>query len=101
MSKLNQMAGLYAPFAYESVTVTNTSTTLTASTYLNASRAFMTVETAAVRYRVDGAAPTSAEGHLLNIGDVLTLIGLQTIRNFKAIRTGATSGVLKVTYEEN
>ena len=33
--------------------------------------ALVTVETDQVRYRIDGTAPTSSEGHLLNAGDVL------------------------------
>lgn len=34
--------------------------------------AIITVETDQARYRIDGTAPTSTEGHLLEIGDVLT-----------------------------
>ena len=42
--------------------------------------------------------PTSSEGHLLEAGQNLTLQDSQAVKNFRAIRTGATSGVIKVTY---
>ena len=52
------------------------------------------LETASVRARGDGTAPTASEGELINAGDIVGLdeseIGLM---NF--IRTGGTSGVLK------
>ncbi len=34
--------------------------------------ATITVETDQVRFRDDGTAPTASEGHLLNVGDVLS-----------------------------
>jgi len=42
------------------------------SNMLRAKGAVITVETDQVRYREDGTHPTSAEGILLNVGDVLT-----------------------------
>lgn len=62
-------------------------------------RVFITAETAQMRFRYDGTAPTDTEGHLLNVGDPLVLDDHQSITDFKAIRTGSTSGVLKVTFE--
>lgn len=96
---------VYNGFAYESVTVANTAQLLTLATYRPnrddsaAKRAVITCETAQIRYRYDGTDPTSSEGHILNSNDVLTLVGAGNIEKFRAIRTGATSGVLKVTYE--
>ena len=86
------------PFAYESVTVADTAIGLTSGTYSDAIRAEMTLETAQIRFRLDGTGPTSSEGHLVEVGDVITLNSAAQIVNFKAIRTGSTSGVLKVTY---
>jgi hypothetical protein len=92
----------YSPYAYESVTVADTAVGLTGSTYLVAgikdAQAFLTLESGQIRWRIDGADPTASEGHLLDPGQTLTLYNLDYIRKFKAIRTGSTSGVLKVTY---
>ncbi len=61
--------------------------------------AFITCETAQVRFTIDGtAAPTTTVGHLLNPGDILKLDSNADIAAFRAIRTGATSGVLKATF---
>lgn len=92
------------PFAYETITVATIAVGFTAGTYSPtnaraAQRAALTLETAQIRWRADGTAPTSTEGHLMEVGDEITLEGIATIGNFKAIRTGATSGVLKVTFE--
>jgi len=108
---INQViAGLFQPYDYESVTVTDSATALTSSKYSDkaslasnanrgATRAVITVETAQLRYRYDGSDPTSSEGHILNINDVVVLVGPDAIKNFRGIRTGGTSAVLKVTYE--
>jgi hypothetical protein len=59
----------------------------------------MRLETAQIRYTVDGVtAPTTTVGTLLEIGESLLLWGTQDIQNFKAIRTGGSSGVLDVHY---
>ena len=91
-------------FAFESITVADSAIGCTAATVSPAGapgsvRAVMTLETAQVRYRYDGTNPTSSEGHLLEIGETLVLEGAANIDRFRAIRTGSTSGVLKVTYE--
>lgn len=85
--------------AYEAISVTATAVGLTAAKAQRANRAFITAETAQMRFRYDGTAPESSEGHLLEIGDSLIIEGTQNLENFKAIKTGATSGALKVTYE--
>ncbi len=86
-----------APFDKESITVAATAIGCTATTYLESSRAEMTLETAQIRFWLSGT-PTSSEGHLIEVGDVITLTSPAQIAGFKAIRTGAVSGVLKVTY---
>lgn len=92
------------PFAFESITVTDTAVGFTAATTSpggapGAVRAFVTSETAEMRYRTDGEDPTSSVGHLLSPNDRLVFEGAATLAQFRAIRTGATSGVLRVTYE--
>lgn len=51
------------------------------------------VETTNCRFRLDGTAPTTTVGHLLSIGDVLTLEGSLLVENFKIISTAAAAGV--------
>jgi len=85
---------------YESITVADTAIGFTAATVGAAGikGAFCTVETAQIRFRMDGTNPTSAEGHVLDPGQTLTIINQGTLVNTMFIRTGATSGVLKVTF---
>lgn len=97
---------LFSAFAYESVTVDNTTggvrftkLTHTPAAGNPAKRAIVTVETAQIRYKIDGGAPTSSEGHILNVNDVLSINGQGNINNFRAIRVGSTSGVIKCTFE--
>lgn len=84
--------------AFESITVADTAIGLTSATYGTATKAEMTLETASIRVRKDGTNPASDEGHLLQVGDTISLKSAADLATFKAIRTGATSGVLKVTY---
>jgi len=99
-------------YAHEAITVDNTvggkgftstvvrafNATTTVKTV--ASEVLVSAETAEMRYTVDGTTVTSTVGHLLSIGDVVVIAGLSNIDNFRAIRTGGTSGVLRVTFFE-
>jgi hypothetical protein len=86
------------PHGYEDITVANTAKTLTAATYGASQKAFMTLETAQIRVRFDGTAPTTTVGHLVEVGDTIILDAGSQLSQFQAIRTGATSGVLRVSY---
>ena len=96
--------GKYIPYAFETITVAATAIGLTTSTtYLNSTpkpkKVFITVESAQLRYRIDGVAdPTSTVGHVMVPTQSLTLEGYSQLNNFKAIRTGSTSATLQVTY---
>ena len=106
------IAGIYQPYDYESITVSSSAVGLTAAKYKpvpsnregepgaerSAARAVITVETNELRYRYDGTDPTTSEGHILGVNDVLTLVGDDAISQFRAIATGS-DGVIKVTYE--
>jgi hypothetical protein len=66
-------------------------------------RAVITVDTAAINFCVDGSTPTitsgTHQGHLLNVGDILTLNDITEIKMFRCINAVASSGsVVKVTY---
>jgi hypothetical protein len=84
--------------AYESVTVAATAIGFTAGSIAGENMAFVTAETAQMRWRADGTDPTSTEGHVLPVGGSLELHGDTILSNFRAIRTGGTSGVLKCSY---
>lgn len=61
-------------------------------------RVMATLETAAVRYRMDGTDPTGDVGHLLNVADVLHVVGINDLLNFRAFRDTGSSGSLSVSY---
>jgi hypothetical protein len=65
---------------------------------MNAVEALLTVETNPMRFTLDGTAPTTTVGHLLNPGDSLVVSGIGNLKRFKAIRTGAASATVAVTY---
>ena len=90
---------------YESITVANTSTAFTANKVKTnavpteyARVAFCRLETAQIRYWLDGIDPTSSEGILLQVGETLIIHGYTNIDRFRAVRTGSASGVLRVHY---
>jgi len=85
-------------FDHEILTVTDSVTSLTPEKYSDAIRAFMTLETAQIRYWDDGSDPTSSEGHPVNVGDIIILDSAAQIADFKATRTGDTSGKLMISY---
>ena len=66
-------------------------------------RAVITVEVGDVNFTIDGTTPTitsgTYQGHLLKVGDVLTLNDVEEIRRFRTINAVASNGaVIKVTY---
>ena len=90
--------GGLTPFAHETLTVADTAVGLTSATYSDATRAEMTLETAQIRMWADGTDPTASAGILVNVGDTIVLNSAAQIANFKAIRTGSTSGTLSIQY---
>jgi len=84
--------------AREPLTVGGTAVALTAATYGNSRHAVITVETAPIRFTVDGSTPTAAQGHIANPGDILTLANQDQVRKFQAIRLTGTSATLMVSY---
>ena len=54
-------------------------------------------ETAQIRFTVDGTAPTTTVGRIMNPGDTLKL-ATNDFTLFKAIRTGSVSGQLQGDY---
>ncbi len=92
-----------APGGYEAVEVGAAAVGLNPGKYkgqvaLPVRAALLSAEDADIRFRLDGGDPTAAEGHALVAGDILVLTGGQTLNQFKAIRAGANSAKLRVTY---
>ncbi len=80
-----------------SVTVM-TPTKITPPGQAQAQSAGCRLETAQVRWTIDGTTPTSTVGTLLEVGDWLPISGHDALVKFQAIRTGSTSGQLDCTY---
>lgn len=94
------IASIMSPkfIAFEKITVGSTAVGLTAATYAGATVAEVTFETAAVRVRRDGTAPTAETGTPFFDKDVLLLTSSDQIAKFKAIRSGATDATIQVAY---
>ena len=56
------------------------------------------LETAQIRFTLDGTTPTTTIGTLLEVGETLLLENRGELTGLKAIRTGGTSGLLNVEY---
>ena len=91
----------YGFFSMETITVDNSVKTLTSGTYKTANRALLTLETASIRFTLDGVTTptTGGVGHPMYPGQAFNLTNKFQIRNFKAIRATDTSAKLVVTYE--
>ena len=88
-----------SPKDFESITVSTTAIGLTTAKAEAANEAYISLEDSAVRFRLDGVAPTASEGHKLNAGMDFKLNGQGQMAGFKAIAISG-SGVLKVTYSK-
>ena len=66
-----------------------------------AQQARVTVEISAIYYLLTGGDPVSGSpgtGHLLNVGDIMTIDGTNDVRNFRCVdKTGSGGAKVKVT----
>lgn len=84
---------------YESITVAGTAVPLTAATYGDCPNALCTVETAAIRWTVDGTTPVAGgPGHLAQAGEAIELHTIAEVRGFRAIRESGVSAALRCSY---
>lgn len=89
-----------APIVYEVVTFAGTSIGFAAAGVVLTTTPPMTscqgvLETAQIRIRYDGTAPTSTEGEPVEVGSVITIGGFDKMQLFRGIRTTGTSGVIR------
>jgi len=90
-------------FANEAITVAGTAIGFTAATISpdgapGAECAYLTLEGAQIRWLADGTDPTATTGHIMDVGDTITLYGADNLSDFRAIRTGGVSGTLTASY---
>ncbi|WP_132312531.1 hypothetical protein [Paenibacillus sp. BK033] len=62
-----------------------------------ATQAYITTESADIRFWVDGSTPTTSQGHLVLAGEQIILDSAGQLSNFKAITVSGTA-TLQVTY---
>lgn len=89
--------------AFEQITVAAASIGFTGSKITPAGQPMATyavcrLETAEIRYTTDGTVPTTTVGTLLEIGDQIVVTGHDVLTQFRAIRTGGSSGQLDCNY---
>ena len=88
------------PYAHETLTVSNTAITLTASVYnaggVSPGMAVVVLTGDNIRVWSDGTAPTAAVGQLIN-ANAFFLCGYESIAQFKAIRQ-TTDASMSVQY---
>ena len=96
---LNGSASTYKTF--ETITVAGSAVGLTSTTYAPTGKPQMThcqvvIETAEIRARWDGTAPTSSVGVVMTALDILYLDSNEDAAQLKMIRTGGTSATATV-----
>lgn len=101
----NGCAGLsdLVTMGFEQIAVSTTAVPFTSSVYAPTGQppavmAIVTVETANMRFRDDGVAPTGNVGVRVLVGAVVNVCGTSVIRNNRWIRQQATDGTIDVQY---
>lgn len=85
---------------YQQLTVSTAAQALTVPTTngVKASRALVTVETEAIRWRADGTAPTGAIGSLTAVAPVEIVLSGPILGQFQLIRAGSADAAVSVAY---
>lgn len=97
------------PSVFESLTSSGTDATiLTASNIFPgtansmygrvAQNILLSVQGDTIRFRYDGTAPTATDGHVLSVGDFISINGIDLLTNFKAITTGTATSTMDISY---
>ena len=95
------LGSIHDVFTFETLVVTTSGKALTVATFASttspfkiAQYALVTVETAPIRWRADGTVPTTSVGHLLNINDILEIIGSNNLKNSNFIATSSSADIM-------
>ena len=83
-------------FGHQKLTVDATVRSLTVPQGANFAQ--VKVETAAIRYRIDGTDPATAEGVLISAGDAFTIYGNDALNIIKMVEATSTDAVINVSY---
>ena len=90
--------------AFEPLVVSTVVVSLNSEIYMNglerSNRATIDVQTAGIRYRVDGGLPSATLGMVVNAGDIIRLESYNDIKLFRAIRSGAVDANLNIDYSD-
>lgn len=81
-------------FAFEALTVSSTSLGFTSATYGAADYAHIYVDTADIRFRLDGGTASTSNGIPSGVHDEIILENAAEIAGFRAIRDGGTDSTL-------
>lgn len=92
-AKFEQITVAAASLGFTAANINNTT-----GAHPSATSAYCRLRTAQISYTVDGTTPTASVGSLWEIGEEKQFTGNDTLNNFRAIRTGASSGQLDCTY---
>lgn len=84
--------------AFESVTVDGSPVGLTAATIAGQNEALITVETAAVRFTLDGTTVTPVAGHELEVGDELDIDSSEAMELVSFVRRDGVDAMLRCSY---
>ena len=83
-------------FGHQKLTVDATVRSLTVPQGANFAQ--VKVETEAIRYRIDGTDPATAEGVLISAGDAFTIYGNDALNIIKMVEATSTDAVINVSY---
>lgn len=87
------------PLSHQSVSVSTSAVGITATPAdgVLPQTALITVESAYIRFCVDGTTATASVGHVAGDGDVIELVNRTEVANFSAISRDGGTATLKVT----
>ena len=79
--------------------ITSTLLKPTSGTYAGkcATAALITVEAYPIRFRIDGTDATTSTGHLVSVGESITIVGGVNVNNFSCVDTAAGASSVYVT----
>ena len=98
MSLMQFITGGLVYKAKESLTVSTASVGFTPAPIGRNDQALITCEDATVRYWLNGDAPTSTVGHILEEGAALLIQNRETLYNARFIRRDAIDATLQVSF---
>lgn len=88
-----------SPAGYQQLTVSTTAVALTVPVAATRTRlAVIGVESNPIRFRDDGTDPSATVGTLVKADNFVLVCGADAIRQFKAIRQGASDATLNIHY---